>query len=294
MERQPFSINWENARCHLCDSLSPPDPILLYGKPLTKGQFGYEIHPVICECGLVYLNPRWTPETYAEFYKNYYDELYRLELKPDYGISGVRKNMRQVWERTEPRMISKDKIKNIIDIGCGSGYGLQYLREQVPHSNIFGIEASPDCCATLQNVINAKLVDVDIDGPWVEQYQNQFDLIVMRHVVEHLLTPVDTLKRIKSALAPEGTIYVAVPDMMHPRTILRDYDKWWEYYFRAVHPYYYSRDTLFATLKLAGLYPYAFGQENEEVWCLLASGECHVPISDDIYLQQVGILKKYL
>ncbi len=289
-----LSITWENTSCHLCASGNKPKPILLYGKPVTKGQFGYEIHPVICECGLVYLNPRWTSETYDEFYKNYYDELYRLELKPDYGISGVMKNMRQVWERAEANIKSRDNIENILDIGCGSGHGLRYLKEQIPHSNIFGIEASPACCDTLQTVVNAKLVDTDVDGPWVTDNQGRFDFIVMRHVVEHLLTPVDSLRWIKTVLAPEGTIYIAVPDMMHPRTILRDYDKWWEYYFRAVHPYYYCKETFFATLRLAGLYPYTFGEDNEEVWCLVGSEEHDLILSKNVYWEQIRILRKYL
>ena len=64
-------------------------------------------------------------------------------------------------------------------------------------------------------------------------------------------------------------MYIAVPDMMHPRTILRDYTDWWEYWFRSVHAYYYCKETLFATLLMAGLEPISFEEENEEVWCIV-------------------------
>lgn len=288
-----FLPEWEGVTCHLCGK-SKGEPILLQGQPLTTGQFGYEVHPVLCECGLVYLNPRWTSATYAEFYAREYDALYRLETKPDYGIEGVRKNMVEVWERIRPHLPDLGGIKNVLDAGCGSGHGLAYLGEQLPGARLCGIEASPDCCRTLVEEVGAELLDSDVDGPWVEKHQGRFDCIVMRHVVEHFLAPVETLRRLRSALAPEGLIYIAVPDMMHPRTVLRDYDKWWEYWFRAVHPYYYSRETLFATLALVDLKPMVWGEEREEIWCLLRKGTVAEGAATEFHKKQGSIIARHL
>ena len=115
-------------------------------------------------------------------------------------------------------------------------------------------------------------------------------------MAEHFLTPVETLQRLRRALAADGLMYIAVPDMMHPRTVLRDYDKWWEYWFRAVHPYYYSRETLFATLARAGLAPHVWGEENEEVWCLAGAGpqameHCH---DQELRARQAELLNRLL
>jgi SAM-dependent methyltransferase len=268
-----FLPAWEAVTCHLCGRAAElAEPVRLHGAPLTRGQFGYEVHPVLCPCGLVYLNPRWTAAAYGAFYTGHYDALYRLETKPDYGIEGVRRHMRQVWERISPVYAARPAPRTVLDAGCGSGHGLRYLKEQLPGIGMFGIEASPDCCRILQEEVGATLLDRDIDGPWLAQSQGRFDLIILRHVAEHFLAPVVSLQRLGSALAAGGLMYIAVPDMMHPRTVLRDYDKWWEYWFRAVHPYYYCRQTLFATLALAGLQPLVWGEENEEVWCLAGAG----------------------
>lgn len=284
---------WEEVVCHLCGARNG-DPIHLRGTPLTIGQFGYEIHPVLCRCGLVFLNPRWSGPTYAKFYTGQYDDLYRLETKPDYGIEGVRRNMAEVWARVTTNLPSARRIKTILDAGCGSGYGLQYLKEQVPQAVICGIEASLECCRTLQEEVGAELLDKDLEGAWLAKNQGRFDLIVTRHVVEHFLTPVSMLEQLRSTLAPGGSIYIAVPDMMHPRTVLRDYDKWWEYWFRAVHPYYYCRETLFATLSLAGLIPLAWGEEKEEVWCLAAAGEQSFKLSSNLQARQLQLLRQLL
>ncbi|HFQ81519.1 MAG TPA: class I SAM-dependent methyltransferase [Desulfobacterales bacterium] len=261
-------IKWEKAACHICGRQAN-EPVTYRGQALISGQFGYEIHPVICDCGLIYLNPRWTATTYDTFYQQFYDDLYRLEIKPDYGIEGVVKHMVQVWERAVCQF--KKPPLNILDIGCGSGHGLRYLGERIPEAALAGIEASPECRRTLRSKIGAEVIDADINGNWPQRCQGRFDFIVMRHVAEHMLAPVVSLRRIREALSPQGLIYIAVPDMMHPRTVLRDYDKWWEYWFRAVHPYYYCRETLFFTLSMAGLTPVSWGEENEEIWVMAAA-----------------------
>ncbi|MFZ5775057.1 MAG: class I SAM-dependent methyltransferase [Thermodesulfobacteriota bacterium] len=285
-----FAPQWETMRCHLCGAI-PEQPVLLADEPLTHGQFGYEVHPVICQCGLVCLNPRWTPATYGEFYARHYDPLYRLEIKPDYGVDGVRRNMAEVWGRVRPHMAASGAGLTILDAGCGSGHGLAYLKEQEPEATICGIEASPECRRILTEEVGAELLDSDLDGPWVEKNQGRFDLIILRHVVEHFLTPVETLRRLRTTLSDGGRIYIAVPDMMHPRTVLRDYDKWWEYWFRAVHPYYYCRETLFSTLALAGLAPVAWGEEKEEVWCLAEERSTEgIRGAKDLHARQCSLL----
>ncbi len=285
-------MEWGKAICHICGARDG-EPVHYQGRPLIKGQFGYEVHPIVCNCGLVYLNPRWSTADYDIFYQQLYDDLYRLEIKPDYGIDGVLKNMAQVWERAAPYF--KQPPVNILDAGCGSGHGLRYLGEKIPGAKLAGIEASPECCRTLREEIGVEVVDSDLNGGWTKRCKGQFDFIVMRHVVEHLLDPLITLTRIKNSLSSQGLIYIAVPDMMHPRTVLRDYDKWWEYWFRAVHPYYYCRETLFTTLKMTGLHPLGWGEENEEIWLIAATGpQQGYTVDSQLRLKQLQLLQKLI
>ena len=113
MKKLMMNIQWEDVECRICHSSKPPQPISLYGKPLVDGQFGYAVHPVICECGLVYLNPRWSKKNYNIFYENYYDDLYRLEIKPDYGVQGVINNMKVIWQRICDHL--SGEVKNILE-----------------------------------------------------------------------------------------------------------------------------------------------------------------------------------
>ncbi len=95
MKKELINIKWDNVKCHICNSVNT-HPIMLRNNPLVEGQFGYAIHPVICKnCGLIFLSPRWSKEDYNTFYSFYYDNLYRLETKQDYGASAVIENIKE-------------------------------------------------------------------------------------------------------------------------------------------------------------------------------------------------------
>jgi 2-polyprenyl-3-methyl-5-hydroxy-6-metoxy-1,4-benzoquinol methylase len=199
--------------------------------------------------------------------------------------------MSQVWERAVPHF--RQPPVNILDAGCGSGHGLRYLGARIPGAKLAGIEASPECCRTLHEEIGAEVIDSDLNGGWTKHCKGRFDFIVMRHVVEHLLEPLATLPRIRDSLSPQGLIYIAVPDMMHPRTKLRDYDQWREYWFRAVHPYYYCRETLFTTLNMTGLHPLVWGEENEEIWLMAAAGpQQRHTVDPQLRVKQIQLLQE--
>jgi hypothetical protein len=91
-------------------------------------------------------------------------------------------------------------------------------------------------------------------------------------------------------------IYIAVPDMMNPRVKLRDYDKWWEYYFRSVHPFYYCKDTLFQLVQMCGLEVVSYGEVNEEVWVLARKNSIKKKYkkSNKLKQQQLDILNRFL
>jgi SAM-dependent methyltransferase len=286
-----MNIKWENVSCFLCGNRKHFTPLKINGKQLVAGQFGYTVFPVICKCGLVMLNPRWSKKDYDIFYRNYYDELYRLDLKPDYGIEGVIKNTKIIWDRIE-HLFEKNNPE-ILDAGAGSGAGFIYLREKIKNANFSAIESSDESIKSLTKY-GAEVIANDLESDWSDNFENRFDLIILRHVIEHFLDPVETLKKISKSLAPDGIIYIATPDMMKPRVNLRDYDLWWEYWFRAVHPYYFSNDTLGATFAKSGLKQVIMRNENEEIWCAVKKCPPYDYSLKGNKSRQMKVLKKYL
>ena len=95
-------------------------------------------------------------------------------------------------------------------------------------------------------------------------------------------------------------IYLAVPDMLHPRIKLRDYDEWTNYWFRVVHPYYYNRYTLGKILIENGFDIIDYSEENCELWMIIGlsthinkNKEFKIDMSE-ISEKQIDVFDRYL
>lgn len=88
--------------------------------------------------------------------------------------------------------------KSIIEVGCGKGYFLDYMSSS--GYNITGIDPAYE--GDNPNVIKAcfdKNLGLTADG------------IVLRHVLEHVLNPIEFLSAIAEANGDKGKIYIEVP-----------------------------------------------------------------------------------
>jgi SAM-dependent methyltransferase len=251
----------------------------------NKGQFGWDTYVAICKnCGLVYLNPRWTKEDYNHFYATEYDQYYRFNETQ--ASDKERRKARVVWERLVRH--TPAGFKSALDIGCGLGFCLEYIREQEPGIAIAGIEPSDTCADHFVHQIGGELVARDVDQDWQLANLARFDLIIFRHVLEHLLDPVAVLQKVSQAMAPGGVLYIAVPDMLHPDGSLSNF------WFRCVHTYYYSKVTLSRIAARAGLQPIVIQEENSELWGIFQKGQEEDNAgAASVYQEQMAALSRY-
>ena len=93
-------------------------------------------------------------------------------------------------------------------------------------------QSSISACEILQKN-GIRIISNDADSNWDENFKNFFDVIILRHVLEHFLDPSSILKKIYNTLNNRGTIYVAVPN-----NLLLTRQKGW---LRIAHTYYFNR-----------------------------------------------------
>jgi SAM-dependent methyltransferase len=96
----------------------------------------------------------------------------------------------------------------VLDVGCGRGDMLHILRQR--GWDPLGTELSEDAAAYARDhrrlpVIAQPLEEIGLPS-------NEFDLVILWHVLEHVPSPRDTIREAARILKPGGTLLVAVPN----------------------------------------------------------------------------------
>lgn len=256
-------------------------------KQVAKHQkFGLPCHVSICpHDGFVFLSPRWSKERYNHFYSHEYDSYYRPQVfqvesqKQKYG------SIRLVGKRLDKYINDRE---HVLDVGAGMGWSLEWLKLNYSNFQSFAaIESSAHCTANLVNNLGVDVIAKNVESDWHNSNSGRFDLIIMRHVLEHFLNPLDVLNKVRSSLGERGIVYVAVPDMMNPIGSLN------HYWFRVAHVSYFSESTLIKAASMADLVPMVTKSEGE-LWAIFRkSQDDAVSLNPpNVYNIQLGTIKK--
>jgi 2-polyprenyl-3-methyl-5-hydroxy-6-metoxy-1,4-benzoquinol methylase len=96
----------------------------------------------------------------------------------------------------------------LLDVGCGTGELMARHREL--GWEVRGVEPSEigaaACRAAGLSVLQEPLLEADLP-------EASFDVVVLNHVIEHLLQPLETLVRARCLLAPGGLLEIVTPNV---------------------------------------------------------------------------------
>lgn len=256
----------------------------------NKGYLGYKIFVSICpNCGLVYLNPRWTKQKYNDFYSNFYSKVFKPNhsTKTDKEIEKVRyQNVKIIIERVKQYL--PHDFNSLLDIGAGNGSYLEYFKSIFPNISLFAIESSKTFIKLLKDSVKATLISNDFDSIWHTQTDQTFDFIIFRQTLEHSLDPISILKKIQNKLSKTGMAYISVPNMMSPK-MQGPLDNYW---YRVVHTYYFSESTFLSLTAKAGLRPLIIDSSTHELWGIFQRGNTDYQLNN-VYIQQKEAIKKF-
>jgi len=121
------------------------------------------------------------------------------------------------WEfRQAVKDLRRYRCRNVIDIGCGSGYFLELLRQQLPNVEAFGFEFNSE----MANLVRSKGFVV-FEGASAEILLEKhkpasFDAVCIFQLLEHVVDPVALLQVAQRLLKPNGILIAAVPDNAGP------------------------------------------------------------------------------
>jgi 2-polyprenyl-3-methyl-5-hydroxy-6-metoxy-1,4-benzoquinol methylase len=125
------------------------------------------------------------------------------------------------WYYGTPRVrlaqyLPEGRIDSVLEVGCGSGATLSYLRAKFGVSHAMAIEANSDAAelALKTGAVDEVLVG-DVDTHVSSLVGRRFDVIVASHVLEHLFDPWKTARSLAALLRPGGRLVGAMPNVRH-------------------------------------------------------------------------------
>ena len=110
----------------------------------------------------------------------------------------------------------------ILELGCGEGGNLQPFAEQGAHCigmdlECNKIEHGKSIMKTWIDLGNMELFCGNIFDPeWSAKFQGQFDLIILKDVIEHIPSKLEALKNMRNYLSPQGLIFIGWPPYYMP------------------------------------------------------------------------------
>ncbi|MEN8261210.1 MAG: class I SAM-dependent methyltransferase [Pseudomonadota bacterium] len=176
--------------------------------PLCDAQNFIQTHaPDLCKCNICnvfFRNPR---PSHNSILRSYNTGSTFSQWQNELDIRA------KLWKKRLSMISDYKSSGSLLDIGTGDGYFLDFAKM------VFDVEATEISKTGVRfsrdrghSVHHGTIFDAKFDS-------NQYDIITMWHVLEHMGNPGATLKRIKTLLRLNGILIIAVPNetnRLHP------------------------------------------------------------------------------
>ena len=187
----------------------------------------------LCECSsctLRFTNPRPDKEELGKYYSS--EDYVSHTNQANNIVNRLYKIARYFTLRSKERLIRRGAAtKSLLDIGCGTGQFLEFTKKN--GWRIDGVEVDPDARA-----MAAKATETEIHKNLETIDGKEYQVITLWHVLEHLPDLAKSVAQIKTLLATNGSIFIAVPNYLAYEA--RVYKHHWAAYDVPRHLYHFS------------------------------------------------------
>jgi SAM-dependent methyltransferase len=176
----------------------------------TKDRRGRSLRTCVCRtCGLVSHATIPSQPELDEFYR----EHYRRELhgRPQPSAYRVLRDWRRARAILGPILPFLQPGDRILDVGAGTGCIARQL--DLLGYETRGIEPSPWYARFARQQLGAPVSNGTLDAVTAA---TEYDVVLLIHVLEHLRSPAETLRRIHGWLCPGGRLVIDVPNLATP------------------------------------------------------------------------------
>jgi len=237
-------------------------------KILKKQKDNYRLEVVYCnECSHVFLKKLPDQGMLNKLYKKFYS--YPSAIRD--GFEPVRDNT--FLKIFNIQMKNYSKKSSILEIGCFDGYIINKLKKTF--HNVFGCDPSPGA-----EIGKKKGLKIKRDFYSRNLFKRKFDIIIGRHVFEHLKDLDKFLNDINYNLNENGTLILEVPNVNFflKNGLLT--------VFSLQHIHYFNEFSLRKILNINNFWPIKIykSQENLIIFCKKEKTNLNIKINKDLKL----------
>ena len=210
---------------------------LCHGAEFEQFRFGLL---VCCACGLVLNHSIWEPQANESLNEQTFGEDYR-PVRSLWVTWFERANNRRTMARLD-RAVS-EAPGQLLEVGVGSGSFLAYAKDD--GYSVWGCDLSPAIARRVQEDVG---VSVHCGTLQAFPHDRFFDVVVMKHVLEHVSDPIALLLGVRQRLKPGGVLYLAVPNLNAWEALLPGWVSYAPY-----HLTYFTPKTIRMAIQRSGL-----------------------------------------
>lgn len=221
-------------KCPLCQSEKINSSISLSDYSISKQDF--EIWQC-ANCNFLFTQNIPSEESAGSYYAS--DEYISHSDTQKGMVNRLYHLARKIMLNKKYRLIKKiSSGKTILDIGCGTGYFLNYMKSK--NYSTLGIEVNENARAFGQQ--NFGLNILSPNHLLNDKMNDRFKIITLWHVLEHLYNPDIYIQKIKYLLENDGVLILALPN---PDSFDASYyKKYWAGYDVPRHLWHFTPKTI--------------------------------------------------
>jgi len=176
------------------------------------------------KCQTGFIHPMPTEEKLEQYYSNIY-----WENKIEYSADAIHYDTEYINS-----LIKKysPETRKVFEIGCGGGLLLNGLKKL--GYEVSGQDLSKESARKVKEIFNIEV----ISAPLSQINQTNLDCVILRHVLEHSITPKTDLENILHRLSENGIAIIITPNMQSISSKILG--SLWEWYIPPIHAFYFS------------------------------------------------------
>lgn len=109
----------------------------------------------------------------------------------------------------------RNKVINVLDIGCACGASLLKVKYQFPQAVLYGIENNKHAAAIAEFVGQISVGDAE----HFSYPTGEYDYVLLGDILQQVVDPWTLLKKIQNSLKPDGKILASIPNATHYNVI---------------------------------------------------------------------------